>query len=76
MKVKPTVGSPLSRAFRSDCIHKAVKDVNVQYISFFTAAVTVNYAREFRKLFEATLYYNLMHLMFLVVRKCLQLSTD
>jgi hypothetical protein len=65
VKVKPTVGCPFSRAFPSDYIPKAMK-VSV-YISLFTAAVTVNYTSKFRKLFEATLYYNLMHLMFLVV---------
>jgi hypothetical protein len=41
VKEKPTVDSPFFGAFPSDCIAKAKKDVDVNFV--FTLAIPVNY---------------------------------
>jgi len=51
MKERPAAGSRFFRAFPSDRISKATKNVRVY---FFTVGIPVNYTRESREVFEAT----------------------
>ena len=56
MKEKPTVGSPFFRAFPSDFIPKAMKEVNVHFFLHSYCTTGIIYTSKFRKLFEATTY--------------------
>jgi len=62
MREKPTFGSPFFRAFPSNRIPKATKNINAHFfIHSFTLRdeliiIPANYTSEFRKLFEATMY--------------------
>ena len=62
MKDNPIADSPFFRAFPSDRIPEATKDVNVRlfinnsnYCKLYQR-IAVKYTREFREIFEATTY--------------------
>jgi len=45
VKEKPTVGSPFFRAFSSDCIPEAMKEVNVHFFIFIIPANSENFLK-------------------------------
>jgi hypothetical protein len=62
VKKNPSFGSPFFRAFHSDRITKATKEVNTHFFIHSRNSyklyqkISVNYTNEFRELLEATTY--------------------